>query len=355
MRWIKKVYHKFKNRFRKNSPFIIVCVLLSLFVFFYLYDHIVYNVYPGEGGVLYKRFSGGTVVDRVYPEGIHFIFPWDKMYIYNLRIQQIYHEFQVLSKNGLKVTLRLSIRYFPERTLVGVLHKFVGPDYVNTVVIPEIEHVLRILIGHMEAEEVYTTQRAIIEKALNNAVEKVHRRFIAVDTVIIKQISLPPVVEQAIQNKIDQKHRALAMEFVVQRQVREKQRKIIEGQAMEEYNKTVQRSLTPEILKWMSIQATLELAKSNNSKVVVVGGGKEGLPVFGNIILDAPGAVQFQAEPSQSAEEAGTTATPEGAQTPEASPSEPQGDMKKDDFGVMKESNTSTQETPPMPQTQIQR
>lgn len=290
---IHEKYEILKQKIRINLPFIIVASLIFLFLIFYLYNNIVYTVHSGEGGVLYRRFFGGTVVDKVYAEGIHFIFPWDKMYIYNVRIQQVPHEFDVLTREGLKVHLRISIRYVPEYPLLGVLHKVVGPDYVNTVVIPEIEMVLRVLVGKMNAEELYTTERAIIEKSINEAVEQVHQRFIVVDDVIIKEITLPTNVENAIQAKITQKHLADAHVFLVQREKLEKQRKIIEGQGMQEYNTIVNSSLTDNILQWMAIQATLKLATSENAKVVVVGSGERGLPVFGNLVLDAPGGVTF--------------------------------------------------------------
>ena len=218
MDWLKKQYGRIKIKLKTNLPVLLVAVLILLFFVFYLYNNIVYSVQSGEGGVLYRRFVGGTVVDKVYPEGIHFIFPWDKMYIYNIRIQQVPYELEVLTKNGMLVSLSLSIRYYPERDLLGVLHKVVGPQYVQTVIIPEIEHVLRVIIGQMSAEDVYTTKRSIIENYLNEAIEKVHRRFISVDNVIIKKITLPAYVGKAIQKKIEQKHLALAHQFKIERQ-----------------------------------------------------------------------------------------------------------------------------------------
>ena len=281
-------YQKIKMKIRDKLPFFIMFSLIILFLCAYLYNNIVFTIHSGEGGVLYRRFLGGTVIDKVYPEGIHFILPWDVMYIYNVRVQQIAHKFDVLTKNGLKVHLSISIRYFPEYDLLGVLHKKVGPQYVDTVVIPEIEAVLRMLIGRLDAQEVYTTERSIIEKSLNEAVEQVAQRFVIVDDVLIKKMQLPLRVEEAVQNKIEQKHLAEAHIFKIERQKREAERKRIEGEGMRDYNKTVNESLSYQILQWMAIQATLELAKSENSKVVVVGTGRRGLPVFGSLILDAP-------------------------------------------------------------------
>ncbi len=275
------------ERIRRNWHFVAILLMIFLLIAAYLYDRIVITVKPGEGGVLYKRFGGGTVIDKVYAEGIHFILPWDYMFIYNVRVQETSRDFDVLTKNGLKVHLYISIRFAPEYHLLGVLHQRVGPNYVNIVVVPEIEAVLRVIIGRMEAEEVYTTERAIIEKSLNEAVEQVAQRFVIVDDVIIKKIHLPSSVEKAIQNKIEQKHIAEAYIFRLQREKREAERKRIEAQGIHDYNRTVAQSLTPEVLRWKGIQATLELSRSSNAKVVVVGsGGTGGLPLIGSIPMD---------------------------------------------------------------------
>lgn len=284
---MKKLYEYLKDKIKNNSAVFIVTVLIVLLIVAYLYNSIVYTINSGEGGVFYSRFFGGTQVDKIYPEGIHFIYPWDRMYIYNVRVQEVPYEFDVLTKNGLRVQLRISIRYAPEYDLLGVLHQQVGPDYVNKVVIPEIESVLRIIIGKMGAEDVYTTKTAVIEKAINEAIEQVSQRFVKVDDVIIKRLQLPSSVEDAIRYKIEQKHLAEAYIFKIEREKKEAERKRIEAGGIRDYNNILQSSLSDKILHWKSIQASLELSKSQNSKVVVIGGGKNGLPIFGNIPIAA--------------------------------------------------------------------
>jgi len=259
---------------------------MFLFMFFYLYNHIVYTIQSGEGGVKYLRFFGGTVVDKVYPEGIHFVFPWDQLFIYNVRIQQVAHEFDVLTKSGLKVRLSISIRYYPEYKLLGILHQKVGMDYVHTIVIPEVESVLRVLVGTMEAEEVYKTEKSIYENALNQAVERVAQRFVNVDVVIIKKIDMPDSVEKAIREKIEQKHIAEAHIFRIEREKLEAERRRIEAEGMKAYNDILASSLSGDVLQWMGINATLELSKSDNSKVVIIGNPKDGLPIIGAIPMD---------------------------------------------------------------------
>jgi len=281
-----KIYQKIKAAIRDNKPLFIIVILIHLFLFAYLFNNIVYVIYSGEAGVKYLMFFGGTKVDEVLSEGIHFILPWDKIYIYNVRVQETFHEFDVLTKNGLKIHLLISVRYRPEYNLLGVLHKNVGKDYLSKVVLPEIESVLRIIIGQIEAEEVYTTKTSLIQESLNDAIEQVSQRFVRVDDVIIKRIILPTSVQETIQYKMEQKHLAEAHLFKIEREKREAERKRIEAEGYRRYNEILSSSLSEEILHWKGIEATLALSESENSKVVIIGGGKRGLPIFGNIAFD---------------------------------------------------------------------
>lgn len=261
---------------------IAVVFLIFLVIFLVMFKKIVILIGPGEAGVLYKTFAGGTVVTKVYPEGVNIIYPWNKMFVYNVRVQEVPHEFAVLTRNGLKVELFISIRYNPKYKLLGMLHKKVGEDYVNIVVIPEIENVLRVLIGRLDAEEVYTTKQAIIEKSISEAIEQIAQRYVNVDDVIIKRVLLPDTVAKSIQAKIEQKHIADAYRFRLEREKQEKERKRIEAEGLKIFHK----SLSPEVLHWMGIQATLSLAESPNTKTVLVGAGqKGGLPIIGSLPL----------------------------------------------------------------------
>lgn len=273
-----KVFQNFKD----YLTVIITVFLIILIITLILFNRIVLFIGSGEAGVLYRTFFGGTVTTRVYTEGIQFIWPWDKMYIYNARVQEIPHDFQVLTINGLKVNLSLSIRYRPEYKLISVLHQQVGEDYVNIVVIPEIENVLRVLIGRLNAEEVYTTKHSLIEKAISGAIEQIAQRYVKVDDVIIKNMKLPESVERSIRRKIEEKHRADAYKFILLREEQEKERKRIEAEGLERFDK----ALSMEVLHYLGIQATLELSKSDNSKVVIVGGGDNGkFPIIGSMPL----------------------------------------------------------------------
>jgi len=260
----------------------IVFTLIFLFIVVYLSERIIITIYPGEGGVLYRRFLGGTVVDKVYGEGVHFILPFNKMYIYNCRVQHVAHRFFVLTKNGLSVEIDISIRYYPEYDLLGVLHQKIGLDYVQIVVIPEIESVLRKVVGQRNAEEIYTTEKAFLETSLTEAIKRLERKFIIIDDVIIKRIKLPKTVDQSIQRKLEQKHLADTYRFLLIKEKKEIERKELEADGLQKLS----NALNSKVLQWMGIKASLELAKSNNAKVVVIGGGQNGLPIIGNIPFD---------------------------------------------------------------------
>lgn len=261
-------------------------MLLALIGVFFLVKSIFYTILPGEAGIRWRRFGGGTMVDYVYPEGMHVIPPWDRFYIYTVRYQEIHPDLDVLTKTGLKVKLSLSIRYAPKYKLLGLLHQKIGPDYANIVIISEIENVLREIMGTMGAEQIYTTGRAVIIEAINQAIERVAQRYINVDAVLIKKIELPDSVADAIRFKIKQKHLVEAHEFIVQKEHKEADRKRVEGEGIRDQLKIVASSLPEgEILYWMAIKATLELSKSKNSKVVVIGSPKTGLPVIGSLPL----------------------------------------------------------------------
>jgi regulator of protease activity HflC (stomatin/prohibitin superfamily) len=284
---LKSIYRAFRKTVRKKTLPVLLLLCLLLLLAFYFWPRIFITVLPGEAAVKWLRFAGGTQTNQVYSEGMHYIFPWDKMYIYNVRVQQTAHDFDVLTVNGLRVHLSISIRYRPEYDVLGLLHKEVGVDYVNKLVIPEIESVLRIIIGQITADEVYATKTPVIEKAVSDGIEQVAQRYVKIDDVIIKKVQLPATVAEAIQYKMQQKHLAEAYEFKLLRERKEAERKRIEAGGIRDYNDIIDMSLSETILHWKGILATLDLAASNNAKVVVIGNSETGLPIIGNVPMDA--------------------------------------------------------------------
>lgn len=257
-------------------------LILGLLIF-YFWSSIVISIHSGEAGVLYRRFFGGTVIDYVYSEGIHLIPPWDKMYVYNIRIQTLLHDFEVLSSGGLHIALKLAIRFRPERDVLGVLHQEVGPDYINTIIIPEVESVLREEMSKLTPDQIYQFKVGMgswITQVVLGALEKAGQKFVIIDDVIIRDITLPEPIRQAIENKLIEEQMFSAYKFKLLRETQEKKRKRIEAEGIKTYQEIISQTLDDKIIKWQGIQATLELAKSNNSKVIIIGAGKNGLPLI---------------------------------------------------------------------------
>ncbi len=256
-------------------------LLITLLIVLVLWNRIVITIHSGEGGVLFKRW-GGTVVDRVYEEGIHTIFPWNVMTIYNLRVQEKRHEFDVLSKQGLTIQIKISIRYRPEKKMIGILHQNIGPHYLEAVVIPEVEAVIRRYFGQFNDEEIYTSKGAILEKILNDSAKNLSEKFIILDDLIVRNIEFPQSVKNSIQDKIVEYHKFKEYEYKIEREKLEAERKKIEAEGISRYKNIISKNITQEYLNWAGIQATLKLAESDNAKIVVIGSGKNGLPIILN-------------------------------------------------------------------------
>jgi len=230
--------------------------------------------------VLYRRFAGGTVTDQIFKEGFHIVFPWNKMTVYDTRIQQKGYSLSVLTVEGLKTELSLSIRYYPRRNALGILHQQVGPDYLEKVVIPEVDNTLRILVGKMTIDELYTSRGGGLQDLITRSISEIEKNYVVIEDVVLRQIILPKRVEAAIETKIEQKQLAEAYQYRIAAEKFEVERKKLEADGIYAYNKTVAQSLTPDILRWKGIQATQALAESNNAKVVVVGNGGNQLPII---------------------------------------------------------------------------
>ena len=256
-------------------------LLFGILLILVFWDKMVISIFAGEGGVLYKRFSG-TVIDKVYKERIYVIFPWNIMTKYNLRVMEEKVDFQVLSKQGLKIKLLISIRYRPDKNMLGILHQQIGPNYLNSVVIPEVEAVIRKYFGQFSDEEIYTSKKAILEKIVNDSIKQLADKYIILDDLIVRKITFPLSVEEAIQSKIKQYHKYKEYEYRIEREKLEANRKEIEAQGIRKYKDIISKNITDKYLTWEGIQATKQLATSSNSKTVIIGSGDNGLPLILN-------------------------------------------------------------------------
>ena len=202
------------------------------------------------------------------------------MTIYQVRTQAVNHELVVLTNLGLPITLKLSTRFHPDYEMLGFLHQKVGPDYVNQIVIPQIDSVLRKKIGELTAEDIYANKEGVLNKIMWLAIEETSRNYVVVEDIIIRTIELPEVIKTAIEHKLVEEQKLATYEFMLQIEKKESERKIIEAEGIQAYQDIISKTLSDKLIKWQGVNATLELSKSTNSKVVVIGSGKEGLPII---------------------------------------------------------------------------
>lgn len=262
----------------------ILFVVLGFFFLFlvaFFWRSIFVVVGPGQAGVLYRLFRGGTVTDQVYGEGLQIIAPWNGLFIYNARVQQVPDSFTVLSQDGLEIKVEVSIRFRPQYNELGLLHKNIGPDYVEKVVKPEIQSEFRFVLGQYKPEEIYTSQGFIVQTVVQGALAEIGERYILLDDLLLKSVTLPKTVAESIESKLRAQQLAQEFDYRLQTESKEAQRKKIEAQGIRDFQDTITgEGISEQFLRFKGIEATLELARSPNAKTVIIGGGNDRLPII---------------------------------------------------------------------------
>jgi regulator of protease activity HflC (stomatin/prohibitin superfamily) len=276
---------------QRHSTSLYAFVLGFILFLMVLAPRIFINVPAGHVGVLWLRFLGGTVTSAYFGEGMHLIFPWDEVYVYDARLQNRARIYDTISSNGLGMQVEIAIRYRINRDAVGLLHQLVGPQYDEVLVYPEIGSHARELISRYTPEQLYSETRAFIQAqilermvtqlgaSLSN--QSVRGRLVDVEDVLIRSVNLPARVQDAIERKAEQYQAMLEYDFRIARERKERERKKIEAEGIRDFQDTVARTITQEYLRLRGIDATMNLASSPNTKVIIVG-GRDGLPLILN-------------------------------------------------------------------------
>lgn len=307
--------------FRPDLLGLSVTILIAALMGHVVYPYMVQTVPTGFVGVLWHRFNGlgfycwclhgrGTVLDprELRDEGLHVIFPWNILYLYDLRLQTKVDTYNAISKDGVSLSATISTRFQLKHDDLPILHKFVGPDYAAKVLFPEIGSRAREIISQYTAEEVYSTKREAIEAAIRTSAQKrlgerldrllqmqaseevpqepgekpaySMRDAIEVFDTLVLGIELPPSIVAAINRKLAQYYITQEYDFRIARERKESERKRIEAAGIYDFQRTVSERISDSYLRWRGIEATLQLAHSPNAKIVVMGNRKQGLPVI---------------------------------------------------------------------------
>ena len=188
---------------------------------------------------------------------------------------------EVLSSNGLSIKIDLSILHHPVHDRIGHLHDNLGENYLEKIIKPAVRSVTREVIGNYLPEELYNSKRKEIEDEIFSKTQDiVSEKDITLPAIYIRDVTLPQTLVGAIEQKLKQEQESLEYEFKIDKAKKEAERKEIEANGIAEFQRIVNKTITPQLLKWKGVEATQEIAKSTNSKVIVIGNGDGDLPII---------------------------------------------------------------------------
>lgn len=258
-------------------PFVIAIVALLIII-----TKSAITIGSGEAGVLYKTFGGGVVTDEPpLGEGFHIVAPWNKVFVYEVRQQEIYERMNVLSSNGLDIKLEASAWFQPQYEHLGKLHQEKSEMYKERILLPAIRSAARSVVGRYTPEQLYSSKRDAIQQEIFEETRNiVQDQYIQLNEVLVRDVTLPATIKDAIERKLKQEQESLEYEFRLVTAQKEAQKQIIEAQGKADANKILSESLNERILQDKGIEATVKLSQSSNAKVIVIGSGESGMPII---------------------------------------------------------------------------
>jgi prohibitin 1 len=265
------------QKFPNLAPYrwlIIVPVILLALLF-----SMVKIVPPGYVGILilFGKIEGSIT------EGLHLVNPLVSMELMNVRTQEVFEHAEAPSREGLNISLEVSCLYHLKPEEAVRVYRLIGPSYQEIVVKPQFRSAIRGVTVRHDAKDLYTSSREMIaNEILETLVTDLNKRGLEVENILLRRIQLPASVVEAINSKLAAEQEAQRMRFVLVKEEQEAQRKQIEAQGIQNFQRIVSQGISDQLLRWKGIEATSRLADSPNSKVVIIG-GKDGLPLIFNV------------------------------------------------------------------------
>ena len=252
---------------------------IAAFLLVILFFSAVTKVGTGHVGVL--TLFGKVQSGETLGEGIHLINPMKANNELSIQTQTLKESASVPSSEGLMMSLDTSLIYHLNRDRAAEVFQKIGADYENVVVEPTLRSAIREATASHTANALYTGEREMVAKQIYDQVStQLMQRGLIVENVLLRDIQLPATLKAAIEAKQQAEQESLAMNFRLQKETQEAQRKRIEAAGVRDFQQIVAQGITPSLLEWKGIEATENLAKSPNSKVVVIGNNKNGLPLI---------------------------------------------------------------------------
>jgi len=262
-----------RPRFRAISLGLLALLLLAI-----LAMNSVACVRTGHVGVVTVF---GRVTGRTMSEGIHLVNPAARVHELDIKTQEVKERASVPSREGLIMGLEASVLYHLDPPRAAEIYQRVGTDYRDVLLVPNFRSAIRAVTAANLASTLYSDAReAVARQILSDLQAQVQPRGVIIENVLLRELQLPDTLKQAIEAKQQAQQEAQRMEFVLQRERQEAERKRVEAQGIKDFQNVVTEGISEKLLEWKGIEATIELARSQNSKVVVVGNSKTGLPLI---------------------------------------------------------------------------
>jgi prohibitin 1 len=223
----------------------------------------------------------GRVTGRTLSEGIHLVNPAASITELSVKTQEIKEKAAVPSKEGLIMGLEASLLYHLDPTRAAAVYQQIGPTYADILLVPTFRSAIRAITAGNTAASLYSDGReGIAQQILEDVRRQVAPRGVIVENVLLRDLQLPETLKHAIEAKQQAQQEAQRMEYVLQREKQEAERKRVEAGGIKDFQDIVSQGISDKLLEWKGIEATMELVKSQNAKVIVVGNSKNGLPLI---------------------------------------------------------------------------
>jgi regulator of protease activity HflC (stomatin/prohibitin superfamily) len=223
----------------------------------------------------------GRVTGRTMPEGIHLINPISRVHELDIKTLEITERASVPSKEGLIMGVEATVLYHLQPDRAADVFQKIGANYANVLLVPNFRSAMRAVTAANTASSLYSDAReGIARQILADVQAQVQPRGLVIENVLLRDLQLPETLKHAIEAKQQAQQEAQRMEFVLQREQQESERKRVEAQGIKDFQNIVTQGISDKLLEWKGIEATIELARSSNAKIVVVGNSKTGLPLI---------------------------------------------------------------------------
>jgi regulator of protease activity HflC (stomatin/prohibitin superfamily) len=223
----------------------------------------------------------GVVSESTLKSGVSLVNPMARVIKLSVKTQEIKETMSTPSKEGLTTQLEVSVLFHLNPEKAGDVYKSVGENYISIILEPQFRSVCRGVTALYEAKALYTAERSELENVLRKDLRLlVEDRGVVVESTPMRSVGLPPGLAAAIEEKLRAEQESQRMQFILQKEKQEADRKRIEAQGISDFQKIVSSGISEQLLRWKGIEATLKIAESQNSKVVIIGSGKDGLPII---------------------------------------------------------------------------